>query len=210
MDLTIKGNPGTGNKYNDVRVGQTGSYNPAAKDVHHYYLAPEPAESRLSAWFRKLAEEFRNDERLRRKLDDIKRYKTVLDKTRGLDRKLEDGGFAPDSIATARRKKQYYVKKATKYQYYESAQRIDSYLYAKVCNRFDSYVFPLIRGQHPLDEVRTAVYEQVVIPILPEIHEQRSADTCLRYTEDDIFGILYYFSGNCHINWTVYDLHSGI
>ena len=210
MDLTIKGNPGTGNKYNDVRLGHAGSYNPAAKDVHHYYLAPEPAESRLSAWFRKLAEEFRNDERLRRKLDDIKRYKTVLDKTRGLDRKLEDGGFAPDSIATARRKKQYYVKKATKYQYYESAQRIDSYLYAKVCNRFDSYVFPLIRGQHPLDEVRTAAYEQVVIPILEEINEQGSADTCLCYTEDDIFGILYYLTGNCHINWTVYDLHAGI
>ena len=210
MDLTIKGNPGTSNKYSDVHVGQTGSYNPAAKDVHHYYLAPEPAESRLSAWFRKLAEEFRNDERLRRKLDDIKRYKTVLDKTRGLDKKLEDGGFAPDSIATARRKKQYYVKKATKYQYYESAQRIDSYLYAKVCNRFDSYVFPLIRGQHPLDEVRTAVYEQVVIPILEEINEQGSADTCLCYTEDDIFGILYYLTGNCHINWTVYDLHAGI
>ena len=210
MDLTIKGNPVTGNKYNDVRVGQTGSYNPAAKDVYHYHLAPDPAESRLSAWFRKLAEEFRNDEKLRRKLDDIKRYKTVLDKTRGLDRKLEDGGFAPDSIATARRKKQYYVKKATKYQYYESAQRIDSYLYAKVCNRFDSYVFPLIRAQHPLDEVRTAVYEQVVIPILEEINEQGSADTCLCYTEDDIFGILYYLTGNCHINWTVYDLHAGI
>ena len=210
MDLTIKGNPGTGNKYNDIRVGQTGSYNPAAKDVHHYYLAPEPAESRLSAWFRKLAEEFSNNETPRRKLDDIKRYKTVLDKTRGLDRKLEDGGFAPDSIATARRKKQYYVKKATKYQYYESAQRIDSYLYAKVCNRFDSYVFPLIRGQHPLDEVRTAVYEQVVIPILEEINEQGSADTCLCYNEDDIFGILYYLTGNCHINWTVYDLHAGI
>ena len=210
MDLTIKGNPGTGNKYNDVRVGHAGSYNPAATEVYHYHLAPEPAESRLSAWFRKLAEEFRNDDRLRRKLDDIKRYKTGLDKTRGLDKKLEDGGFAPDSIATARRKKQYYVKKATKYQYYESAQRIDSYLYAKVCNRFDSYVFPLIRGQHPLDEVRTAVYEQVVIPILEEINEQGSADTCLCYTEDDIFGILYYLTGNCHITWTVYDLHAGI
>ena len=83
MDLTIKGNPGTGNKYNDVRLGHAGSYNPAAKDVHHYYLAPEPAESRLSTWFRKLAEEFRNDEKLRRKLDDIKRYKTVLTRHAG-------------------------------------------------------------------------------------------------------------------------------
>ena len=47
-------------------------------------------------------------------------------------------------------------------------------------------------------------------PILEEINEQGSADTCLCYTEDDIFGILYYLTGNCHINWTVYDLHSGI
>ena len=210
MELNIKGIPGTNNSYADVQVGYAGSYNPAAKDVCHYHLAPEPTESRLSAWFRKLAEEFRTDERLLRKLDDIKRYKTVLDKTRGLDSKLEDGGFDTGSIAAARRKKQYYVKKATRYQYYESAQRIDSYLYAKVCNRFDHYVFPLIRARHPLDEVRTAVYEQVVTPILEEIDEQGSADTCLCYNEDDIFGILYYLTGNCHVNWTVYDLHTGI
>ncbi len=120
MELNIKGNPGSGNSYNEVNIPHVGNYNPNAQkaitNINYGHT-----DSRLTSWFRKLREEFEHDVRLQKKLDDIKRYRTKLPHTIGLDRKLQDGGFSQTAIDRARRKKQYYAKKATKYQYYESA-----------------------------------------------------------------------------------------
>ena len=192
MDVKIKGNPGNGNSYEDVNMQHVDNYNPNAKEsiTHIHY---ESTDSRLACWFRKLKEEFENDVRLQ-------------PHTIGLEQKLLDGGFSKTAIDQARRKKQYYAKKTTKYQYYESAQRIDSYLFAIVCNRFDNYVTPLIEDSAPLRTINQTVYEQVVIPIMRELNSNGSDDTYLCYSEDDIFGMIYYLTGNCHINWKKYDI----
>lgn len=205
MELRINGNPGSGNHYDDVNMHQVGNYNPNATEAitHIHY---EKADSRLASWFRQLKEEFRNDVKLQKKLDDIKRYRTKLPHTIGLEQKLIDGGFSKTAIDHARRKKQYYAKKATKFQYYESAQRIDSYIFAIVCNRFESYITPMIEDKQPLRAINQAVYEQVIIPVMQELNANGSDDACLCYTEDDIFGMLYYLTGNCHINWKDYDV----
>ena len=205
MELSITGNPGSGNRYEDVSMHSVGNYNPNAREVVNYNNF-EGSTSRLASWFLQLKEDFRNDIRLQKKLDDIRRYRTKLPHTLGLDRKLQDGGFSKTAIDTARRKKQYYAKKATRYQYYESAQRIDSYLFAIVCNRFESYVFPLIQEAKPLALINRAVYEQVILPVMQQLNADGSEDTCLCYNEDDIFGMLYYLTGNCHINWCDYDV----
>lgn len=210
MDVNITGNPGTGNKYNDTHIETVGCYNPNADKVYNYE-APAP-ETRLSCLFRKLKDEYANNIQLQKKLDDIKRYHTKLRHTVGLKQKLTDGHFSASDIEKAERSKMHYAKKATRFQYYESAQRIDAYLFAKVACRFDTYVMPLIRNVRPLDDIKTAVYEQVVSPIMQEIEANGANDTCLCYTEDNIFGILYYLTGNCHINWKDYDndVHPGI
>ncbi len=205
MEIKINGNPGTANQFEDVQMQNVGNYNPNAKkailNIHQ-----ENAESRLSSWFRKLNDELENDEKLKKKLDDIRRYKTKLPHTIGLEQKLRDGGFSENAIEKARRLKQYFAKKSTKFQYYESAQRIDSYLFAKVCSSFDAYVMPIIAQEAPLTNIKQCVYEQVILPVMRELNENGAEDACLCYNEDDIFGMLYYLTGNCHINWTDYDV----
>ncbi len=205
MEIDINGNPGTGNQFEDVRMQQVGNYNPNAKrailNIHQ-----EKAESRLSCWFRKLNDEFEHDEKLKKKLDDIRRYKTKLPHTIGLEQKLRDGGFTERAIEKARRLKQYFAKKSTKFQYYESAQRIDSCLFAKVCGSFDAYVMPIIEQETPLIDIKQCVYERVILPIMGELNDNGAEDSCLCYNEEDIFGMLYYLTGNCHINWTDYDV----
>ena len=205
MELSITGNPGSGNSYDDVDIKHVANYNPNARKVVSYNNY-EGSTTRLSRWFMQLKEEFLKDVRLQKKLDDIKRYRTKLPRTLGLEKKLQDGGFSKTAIDNARRKKQYYAKKATRFQYYESAQRIDSYLFAIVCNRFESYVFPLIQEAKPLALINRAVYEQVILPVMQQLNADGSEDTCLCYNEDDIFGMLYYLTGNCHINWCDYDV----
>lgn len=202
MELDIKGNPGNNNTFQDNQVDSTASFNPNAKEVHvHQYLQQQSPDYRLISCFRELQEEVRNDDRLQKKLDDIKRYRTRLPRTIGLKAKLQDGGFSKEAIDKACRQKQYYAKKSTKYQYYEGAQKIDSYLFAIVSSRFDTYVMPLIVKQSPLDVIKKVVYEQVIMPVVDKLAFNGEKDTELRYNIDDIFGMLYYLTGNCHINW---------
>ena len=205
MEININGNPGSGNRYDDVKIHQVGSYNPNATEVHiHQQVGGQ--NSRMASWFRKLKEEIDHDDKLQKKMADIMRYRTKLPHTLGLKRKLQDGGYNKTAIDKAYRLKQGYAKKATKYQYYEMANRIDDYLFAILSNRFDDYVYPLIVNQRPLADIKQAVSEQVIIPVMKELNENGEDDIYLCYTTDDILGMLYYLTGNCHINWANYDV----
>ena len=205
MEININGNPGSGNRYDDVKIHQVGSYNPNATEVHiHQQVGGQ--NSRMASWFRKLKEEIDHDDKLQKKMADIMRYRTKLPHTLGLKRKLQDGGYNKTAIDKACRLKQGYAKKATKYQYYEMANRIDDYLFAILNNRFDDYVYPLIVNQRPLADIKQAVSEQVIIPVMKELNENGEDDIYLCYTTDDILGMLYYLTGNCHINWANYDV----
>lgn len=77
------------------------------------------------------------------------------------------------------------------------------YLFAKLCHSFDTYILPNIESQ-PLCDIRQMVYEKVVLPIIDEINANGSCDRQLCYNEDDIYGMLYYLTGKCHINWKDY------
>lgn len=205
MEININGNPGSGNRYDDVKIHQVGSYNPNATEVHiHQQVGGQ--NSRMASWFRKLKEEIDHDDKLQKKMADIMRYRTKLPHTLGLKRKLQDGGYNKTAIDKACRLKQGYAKKATKYQYYEMANRIDDYLFAILSNRFDDYVYPLIVNQRPLADIKQAVSEQVIIPVMKELNENGEDDIYLCYTTDDILGMLYNLTGNCHINWANYDV----
>ena len=201
INLNVEGDPGTGNSYNKTKIDKVGNYNSNVRDVYNNYYTQ--SESRLGGWFRRLNEEINNDIRLQKKLDDIKCYRTKMRHTIGLEAKLKDGGFSQSAIEKAQRLKMYFAKKSMRFQYYESAQRIDIYLFAKICHRFDTYILPNIESQ-PLSEINQMVYEMVVRPIVDEINANGSCDRHLCYTEDDIFGMLYYLTGNCHINWKDY------
>lgn len=205
MNLKINGNPGSGNNYDNIRMNSVGSYTHHASYTNNISNYHGETENRLTSWFRKLKAEYDNNIVLQKKLDDIKRYRTKLPHTIGLEQKLKDGGFMPSHIDRARRLKLYYAKKSTKFQYYESAQRIDSYLFAKVCSSFDSCIMPMIEDGKPLADIRRAIYTQVVQPIMEDINAYGADDECLCYNEDDIFGMIYYLTGNCHINWKNYD-----
>lgn len=200
INLSVNGDPGTGNSFNDTKIRKVDNYNPNAREVNNYYTQ---SESRLGGWFRRLNDEINNDIRLQKKLDDIKRYRTKLPHTIGLEAKLKDGGFSQSAIDKARRLKMYFAKKSTRFQYYESAQLIDGYLFAKLCQHFDTYILPNIESQ-PLCDIRQMVYEKVVLPIIDEINANGSYDRQLCYNEDDIYGMLYYLTGKCHINWKDY------
>jgi hypothetical protein len=161
-------------------------------------------KTRLSKRFEKLNTEIASDIRYEGVMEALEHYLTKLD---GVDMptKLADGGFTQEEIIKAQKRKEKYAKKAEKNRFFESAQLIDSELFAKIRMDFETYVEPLINAQSGKDAVRVAVRERVVQPILDMVNTDGEHDEVLRYDTDDVLGMIYFLTGKCHLNWKNYD-----
>lgn len=162
-------------------------------------------KSRFSKRFEKLNNEVASNQRYEGIMEDFKYYITKLD---GIDMptKLNDGGFGESEILVATRRKEKYAKKLEKNKFFESAQWIDSQLFAKIKMDFETYIEkPLINNCATKDDILKAVVEKVITPVLDLINIEGENDEVLNYNAEDIFGMIYYLTGKCHINWKNYD-----
>ena len=161
-------------------------------------------QTRFSKRFEKLNKEVASDERYEGIMESLKYYLTKLD---GIDMptKLEDGGLKKNEIIEATRKKERYAKKLELNRFFESAQWIDSQLFGKIKMDFEAFVLPLINKGVSKDEIFKEVVIKVVQPVLDLINVEGECDEVLNYNADDIFGMVYYLTGQCHLNWKDYD-----
>ncbi len=162
-------------------------------------------KTRFSKRFEKLNNEVATNEKYDGIMESLKHYLTKLD---GVDMttKLQDGGFTENEIIKASRRKEKYAKRLEKNLFFESAQWIDSQLFAKIMIDFETYVeIPLINTGANKDVILKTVVEKVVNPVLELINVEGENDEVLNYTTEDIFGMVYYLTGKCHINWKNYD-----
>lgn len=161
-------------------------------------------QTRFAKRFEKLNKEVASDERYEGVMESLKLYLTRLD---GIDAptKLEDGGFKEFEIIDAIRKKDKFAKRLQLNRFYESAQWIDSQLFAKIKMNFETFVLPVINSGATKDEILKEVVIKVVEPVLDIINIEGENDEFLNYNADDIFGMVYYLTGQCHLNWKNYD-----
>ena len=75
----------------------------------------------------------------------------------------------------------------------------------QIINAFTVYIEPMIDREDPVDAVMEKIHEKVVAPIMTKINENGAEDQDLRYTTDHIYGMIYYLTGMCHLNWINYD-----
>ena len=162
------------------------------------------SKTRFSKRFEKLNNEIKNNTQYEGIFDDFEYYNTKLD---GIDMpsKLEDGGFSDRQIQYATMKKEKYAKKAEKYKFFESAQWIDSQLFAKIKLEFDIHIEPLVKQGIEKRDIMQAVSEKIVRPVLELINTEGEDDEFLNYDAEDVLGMIYFLTGKCHINWKDYD-----
>lgn len=165
------------------------------------YLA---RQTRFSKRFEKLNIEVASDVRYDGIMESLKYYLTSRD---GIDMptKLKDGGFRESEILEATRKKEKYAKKLELNKFFESAQWIDGQLFGKIKMDFETHILPLINNQACKDDILKEVVKKVVEPVLNVINIEGENDEVLNYDAEDIFGMIYYLTGQCHLNWTNYD-----
>lgn len=160
--------------------------------------------TRFAKRFEKLNNEVASDERYEGIMESLKYYLTRLD---GIDAptKLEDGGFKESEVIAAMKKKEKFAKRLQLNRFYESAQWIDSQLFAKIKMNFETFVLPLVNDSSSKEEIMREVVIRVVEPVLELINIEGENDEVLNYNADDIFGMVYYLTGQCHLNWKNYD-----
>ena len=162
------------------------------------------SRSRLSATFERLEQEILNNTR-KEVIDELLMYTTKLDGTKGLEEKLQDGGFQKIFIQKAIIQKEMYAKRATKYECYPAAQEIILSLFARIKNEFDVRIYPMIITGVDVPLIMQEVHKQIVSPILQMIETNGANDQSLYFNMDHIYGMIYYLTGMCHLNWKDYD-----
>lgn len=161
-------------------------------------------KTRFARRFEKLNQEVKNDERYEGTMEALKFYLTKLDGI-SAETKLYDGGFNENEVISAIKRKQNYAKRLQLNRFFESAQWIDSQLFAKIKMDFEAFITPLIDTGSSKSEILKEVVLKVVQPILDLINSEGEDDEILNYNAEDIFGMVYYLTGQCHINWKNYD-----
>lgn len=161
-------------------------------------------ESRLSATFERLEKEILRNTK-KEVMDDLLMYKTKLNGTKNLEEKLQDGGFRNTFIQKAKTQKEMYAKKSTKYECYPAAQEIILDLFARIKNEFDIKIYPMILNGADVSSIMQEVHKQIVCPILQMIEANGAKDLSLYFNMDHIYGMIYYLTGMCHLNWKDYD-----
>lgn len=168
------------------------------------YISIGNSRSRLSATFERLEQEILNNT-TQEVIDELLMYTTKLDGTKGLEEKLQDGGFQKMFIQKAIIQKEMYAKRATKYECYPAAQEIILSLFARIKNEFDIRIYPMIITGVDIPLIMQEVHKQIVSPILQMIETNGANDQSLYFNMDHIYGMIYYLTGMCHLNWKDYD-----
>ncbi|MBS7321219.1 ABC-three component system protein [Sphingobacterium daejeonense] len=169
--------------------------------VDNVYLT---AKSKWQKRFEKLQEEVLSDQRYETFIEDFHNYNTIQDGI-GLEKKLTDAGFNSREILRALNFKEKYSKRVVKGEMFQTQQEIDVEIFSLIDNDFYTYVFPKIEERAPKSEVIIILREKVIQPILDVLNKEGEADNFLNYNVNDIYGMIYFLTGKCHLNWKDYD-----
>lgn len=162
------------------------------------YQIPSVRISKIKELFAKYEYEKKNDLKFQQIIEDLEHFTTprLNETVVGIEEKLtaaKRGAY----IEYALEVKERYAKKLTIHEMFESSQLINVYLLALVKSCFMNHVYPLIVQKADDIAIGNSIQNHILNPLL----QQLEGDT-LGFTSEDITGMLYFLTGNCHVKWT--------
>ena len=154
-------------------------------------------KSQLEILYKKLEEEKKASTIFCEIVDELLHFKTYAKDTDviGLEQKLENGRRLK-YLDFAEKSKEKFTKKLLKNEHSETAQHIYAFLLAKVYSRFETNISPRLSENHPEEYINQLIAELIIKPI-----EELLGNNLLHIYEDEINGMIYFLTGNCHIKW---------
>lgn len=184
-------------KVNQEHINANGDV--AGRDVNKYnFNLIEKRNNHLCKLMEKFKKERDGDVQVSTIIEELTHYKSPADSGDiiGLEEKLKLGtrlDLLDDALIT----KEKFTKKLIKYELYESAQEIYATLLAHVSYSFKTYILPkIIEQKYSNAEINEMIDKKVIEPLYSELDEN-----VLRIYKDEINGMLYFLTGNCHIKW---------
>lgn len=162
------------------------------------------SKTRWQKRFEKLQEEVKNDKRYETFIEDFNTYNTIQDGI-GLEQKLKDTGFTDREVLKALFLKEKYAKRVVMGEMFQAQQEIDVEIFSIIDSNFEAYVYPKIIEGLEKAIVLQCLMEKVIQPILDILNREGESDDFLNYNSNDIYGMIYFLTGKCHLNWKDYD-----
>lgn len=182
-----------------VQEGNKASGNIIGRDyinTNNFYTQPATPSSLLLRLLEKLRAEIQLDSQTTCLINELQRYQEPKSKTtKTLATKLEEGN-RKDLIEFATDAKETFTKKLTKFSLFESAQEIHALILARIHNIFNTQIRPLILVGADRIYIENSIQISIIDPIVLDL----STDP-LRYYNTEAYGMLYFLTGNCHIDW---------
>lgn len=161
-------------------------------------LAVSTKRSPMQHLIQRFKAERENDEDFAGIIPKLQHFSSVIDgpnEIQGLESKLCEGNY-DHYVGIASSTKEQFAKKLTEFQFSQSAQRILSMLLAEVHTRYHNRVWPAICEGSEQKVILKLVQEEVINPISQMVDEN-----VLELYSDELTGMLYFLTGNCHIKW---------
>ena len=194
METQINGNPGHNNTYQESKIENVDTlYNNAT--IYHQCVV-----TRLSAYFKRLTEEVSSNTRAPVK-EELMEYTNRLDSNPVIEDKLLAAGFTASSMREAGHNMNTFTRKAKQYICYPSAQNIILLLMSRIKNEFNTNIYPLIEDSTPQRTIMAQIRSRIVLPIMDTLNADGAFDEHLCFTDDHIYGMLYYLTGMGYISW---------
>lgn len=115
----------------------------------------------------------------------------------GLENKLVAGNRQSLVRYATEAKERYHKKLMRVSQYSPVAQDINVHILAKVKTAFVMEVYTLILEGQPEGTINLLIRERIIAPVMAEL-----GINIFKYTEEDVMGMIFFLTGNCHIKWT--------
>jgi hypothetical protein len=152
----------------------------------------------LQDLYGKFQKEKSENQDLREFCEELDYLNSVIDnEVIGLEQKLKNGhreyliDYAKDV------KERFYKKLIQTSQYSNVAQDINIYLLTKVRRGFMMEIYKLICDNESQEKINLLITERIINPVKIEL-----GINLFRYNEDDIMGMIFFLTGNCHIKWS--------
>lgn len=177
----------------NMRVSGTGN-NVAGGNLT---ITPPNRNSSLRELILTIRRDFSNDSAFTEFLEELSEYMKDRPNSEiiGLEEKLKKGN-REDLIRDATYLKNKFSKLLVRGQLSISSQKIFCHILAHICTVFRMIVKPQIVAGVTKQQIEQTIYDEIINKIYAEI-----SDTMTDITQDHIHGMIYYLTGNCHLDW---------
>jgi hypothetical protein len=186
-----------------TQKGNTVGGDQAGRDINKttYHIGGAACTQPMAGTIGKLIDKFRQEQQsnvqFQQTVEKLKHYTTSPpgEGLRTLEEKLK-AAKRDNLIGFATTTKELFTKKLAKHQFSESAQEIHALLLAEVYSRYHNHIYEHVVNNEPVAVVNGLIQTQIVDPLLSML-----SVNVLDHYADDINGMLYFLTGNCHIKW---------